>query len=100
VALKGSEKMLYNIQNDETANLLDNALRHGLANAVVLNGDNNLVNTIYFFRLGGYAQRRAAMMADYYFFTIQYRFKGEGTPASGWYVVSHTLNELPGRQRH
>jgi hypothetical protein len=84
--LKGSEKMLYNIQNAETATLLDNAMRHGLAHAVVFNADNgeNVVTAI--FCAGGYAQRHAAKMPDHCF-TIEYRFKMNGVPASGWYVV-------------
>jgi hypothetical protein len=85
-ALKGSEKMLYNIQNDETATLLYNAMCNGLTHAVVFNADNgeNLVTAI--FCAGGYAQRHAAMMPDHCF-TIEYRFKGDAAPASGWYVV-------------
>jgi hypothetical protein len=84
--LKGSEKMLYNIQNRETATLLDGALCNGLGHAVVLHSDNgeNLVTAI--FCAGVYAESHAAMMPDHCF-TIEYRFKGEGTPASGWYVV-------------
>jgi hypothetical protein len=78
--------MLYNIQNEETATLLDYAMRHGLTHAVVFNADNgeNVVTAI--FCAGGYAQRHAAMMADHCF-TIEYRFKGEDAPAPGWYVV-------------
>jgi hypothetical protein len=75
--------MLYNIQNDETAILLDTAVRNGLTHAVVFN-DYNFVTAIFCF--GDYAQRHVAMMADHYF-TIQYRFKGYGDPVSGWYVV-------------
>jgi hypothetical protein len=84
--LKGERKMLYNIQNDETATLLDSAIRHGLAHAVVLHSDNgeNVVTAI--FCAGEYAQRHAAKMPDLCF-TIEYRFKGYGVPASGWYVV-------------
>jgi hypothetical protein len=87
IALKGSEKMYYNIQNEETATLLDNAMRHGLAHAVVFNAGNgeNVVTAI--FCHGDYAQRHAAKMSDHYF-TIEYRFKMDGAPASGWYVVS------------
>jgi hypothetical protein len=78
--------MLYNIQNAETATLLENAMRNGLAHAVVLHSDNgeNVVTAI--FCHGGYAQRHAAMMPDHCF-TIEYRFKMNGVPASGWYVV-------------
>jgi hypothetical protein len=86
MALKGSEKMLYNFQNRETATLLDSAMRHGLAHAVVFHSDNgeNVVTAI--FCHGSYAQRHAAMMPDHCF-TIEYRFKGEDAPDSGWYVV-------------
>jgi hypothetical protein len=78
--------MLYNIQNRKTATLLDSAIRHGFFHAVVLNGGDgeNVVTAI--FCHGCYAQRHVAMMSDHYF-TIEYRFKGEGTPVSGWYVV-------------
>jgi hypothetical protein len=75
--------MLYNIQDDETADLLHSAMRCGLAHAVVFNRT-DLVTAI--FPRGDYAQRHAAMMADYCF-TIEYRFKMDGAPASGWYVV-------------
>jgi hypothetical protein len=84
IALKGSEKMLYNIQNDGTATLLDTAVCNGLAHAVVFN-DYNFVTAIFCF--GDYAQRHVAMMADHYF-AIEYRFKRDGVPAAGWYVVS------------
>jgi hypothetical protein len=76
--------MLYNIQNDGTATLLDTAVCNGLAHAVVFNGD-NLVTAI--FCVGAYAQRHAAIVPDLCF-TIEYRFKVDGVPASGWYVVS------------
>jgi hypothetical protein len=76
--------MLYNIKNRKTATLLDSAMRNGLAHAVVFNND-NLVTAI--FSYGDYAQRLAAMMAGLCF-TIEYRFKRDGVPASGWYVVS------------
>jgi hypothetical protein len=75
--------MLYNIQNDGTADLLHSAMRSGLAHAVVFNGD-NLVTAI--FPRGDYAQRHAATMPNLCF-TIEYRFKMDGAPASGWYVV-------------
>jgi hypothetical protein len=75
--------MLYNIQNDETATLLDTAVRNGLTNAVLFN-DYNFVTAIFCF--GDYAQRHVAMMPDHYF-AIEYRFKRDGVPAAGWYVV-------------
>jgi hypothetical protein len=78
--------MFYIIQNAETANLLDYAMRNGLVHAVVFTADNgeNVVTAI--FCAGEYAQRHAAMMPDHCF-TIEYRFKGEDAPDSGWYVV-------------
>jgi hypothetical protein len=84
--LKGSEKMLYNIQNAETATLLDSAMRNGLAHAVVFNADNGEKVVTAIFCHGSYAQRHAALMPDLCF-TIEYRFKGYDAPASGWYVV-------------
>jgi hypothetical protein len=77
-------KMFYNIQNNATATLLYNALCNGLAHAVVTNGS-NLVTAI--FCDGGDAQYHAALRPNHCF-TIEYRFKMDGAPASAWYVVS------------